>query len=184
MLVSIHTPKVVNDQKADWVTSSNNTSLQLQKLLNIDFRSPQLKRISIETALMTSPTNHLHEKKTSRKRKYRLKAKWIWVEHILLIFNAIWKRPAIPRILPGLLTSSNKMPFSMKTNRWQNYIMSNFPIYPLKTWLSNVTKFIKDYIQSQKIGIEHWVRNKKLGKKQEMAWMKSWPNNCICHEKR
>ena len=63
MSVKIDTSKIVTVQKAYWVTPSNNTSLQPQKLINIDFRSAQLKRKCIETALISS-TNHLHGKKT------------------------------------------------------------------------------------------------------------------------
>ena len=69
MSVKIHTSKTVTDQKAYWLTPSNNTSLQPQELINIDFRSPQLKRKCIETALITSPTNHLHEKNLPPKKK-------------------------------------------------------------------------------------------------------------------
>ena len=69
MSVKIHTSKTVTDQKAYWVIPSNNTSLQLQEFINIDFRSPHLKRKCIETALITSPTNNLHEKNLPPKKK-------------------------------------------------------------------------------------------------------------------
>ena len=69
MSVKIHSSKTVTAQKAYWVTPSNNATLQLQKLINIDFRSPQLKRKCIKTALITSPTNHLHEKKPSPEKE-------------------------------------------------------------------------------------------------------------------
>ena len=60
MSVKIHSSKTVIDQKAYWVTPLNNTSLQPQELINIDFRSPQLKSKHIESALTISPTNYLH----------------------------------------------------------------------------------------------------------------------------
>ena len=68
MSVKIRSSKTVTDQKAYWVTPSNNASLQPQELINIDFRSPQLKRKCIDIALITSPINHLHEKKTLKKK--------------------------------------------------------------------------------------------------------------------
>ena len=69
MSVKIDTSKTVTDQKVYWLTPSNNTSLQPHNLINIDFRSPQLKRKCIETALI-SPTNHLHGKKPFPEKKY------------------------------------------------------------------------------------------------------------------
>ena len=70
MSIKIRSSKTATDQKAYWGTPSNNASLQSQELINIDFRSPQLKRKCIETALITSRTNQLPEKKTfPRKRK-------------------------------------------------------------------------------------------------------------------
>ena len=96
--VKIHFSKTVTDQKAYWVTPSNNTSLQPQELINIDFRSPQLKRRCIETALITSPTNHLHEKKPSPAKENWEEDKWNWVEHIL---KQSEEKLAIHRILPG-----------------------------------------------------------------------------------
>ena len=63
--VKIQSSKIVTDQKASRVTPSNNASLQPQELINNDFSSPQLKRKCIETALIISPTNHLHEKNPS-----------------------------------------------------------------------------------------------------------------------
>ena len=69
MSVKIDSSKIVTDQKAYWVTSSNNASPQPQELINIDFRSPQLKRKCIETTLITSTTNHLHQKNLPSKKK-------------------------------------------------------------------------------------------------------------------
>ena len=68
MSVKIDTSKTVTVQKAYWVTPSNNTSLKPHKLINIDFRSAQLKRKCIETALISS-TKHLHGKKPSPEKK-------------------------------------------------------------------------------------------------------------------
>ena len=80
----------VTDQKAyHWVTPSNNTSLQPQELIHIDFRSPQLKRKCIETALITSPTNHLHEKNIPPKKKILIEKQSETELSRLLIFNAI-----------------------------------------------------------------------------------------------
>ena len=45
--VKIHTSETVTYQKAYWVTLSNNISLQPKELVNIDYRSHQLKRKSI-----------------------------------------------------------------------------------------------------------------------------------------
>ena len=64
----IQSSKTVTDQKASRVTPSNNASLQPQELINNDFSSPQLKRKCIETALIISPTNHLHEKNPSSEK--------------------------------------------------------------------------------------------------------------------
>ena len=70
MSVKMHSSKSVTDQKAYWVIPSNNASPQPQELINTDFRSSQLKRKCIESALIASPTNHLHEETFPRKRKY------------------------------------------------------------------------------------------------------------------
>ena len=102
MSVKIHSSKTVTDQKAYWVTPSNNASLQPQELINIDFRSPQLKRKCIETALITSPTNQLHEKNLPPKKKIMIEKP---SENELSTFYSSLmqseKKPAILRILPG-----------------------------------------------------------------------------------
>ena len=57
--------KIVFDHKTYWMAPSNKTSsLQRQKLINIDFSSPQLKRESIENALL-SPKKSSHIKNSS-----------------------------------------------------------------------------------------------------------------------
>ena len=102
MSVKMHTSKTVTELKAYWVTPSNNTSLQPQELINIDFRSPQLQRKCIETALITSPKNNLHEKNLSPKNKI-LTEKPSKTE-LRTFYSSLMeseKKPAIPKILPG-----------------------------------------------------------------------------------
>ena len=150
MSVKIHSSKTVTDQKAYWVTPSNNASLQPQELINIDFRSPQLKRKCIETALITSPTNQLHEKNLPPKKKIMIEKP---SENELSTFYSSLmqseKNLLFLESFLALLTSSNQMPFKMKTNSRQNYIQRNLSIYPLKTFLSNISAFMKR-LQSHK----------------------------------
>ena len=185
MSVKIDTSKIVTVQKAYWVTHSNNTSLKPHKLINIDFRSAQLKRKCIETALISS-TNHLHGKKPSPEKKWlrnQAKLSWTYFTHLKcnLKKNLLYLEPFLV-----LLTSSNQMPLNMKTNSWQNYILRNLSIHPLKTFLSNVTTFMKP-LQSHKK--RHWTLSHKQEIRQKAAkwyelldeWI-SWMNNCICHK--
>ena len=101
MSVKIHSSKTVTDRKEYLVTPSNNASLQPQELINIDFRFPQLKRKCIETALITSPTNHLHEKNLPPKKKILIEKR---SENELSTFSSSLmqseKNPAILRVLP------------------------------------------------------------------------------------
>ena len=117
MSVKIHFSKTATDQKSYWVTPSNNASLQPQELINIDFRSPQLKRKCIETALITSPTNQLHEKNLPPKKKIMIEKP---SENDLSTFCSSLmqseKNLLFLESFLALLTSSNQMPFNMKTN--------------------------------------------------------------------
>ena len=117
MSVKVHTSKTVTDQKAYWVTPSNNTSLQPQELINIDFRSPKLKRKCIETAFITSPTNHLHEKNLPPKKKILTEkpSETVWSTFYSSLMQSEKNLPFLESFLV-LLTSSNQMPFNMKTN--------------------------------------------------------------------
>ena len=100
--------------------------------------------------------------------------KWNWAEHNLPILNAIWKKLLFLKSFLALLTSSNQMSFSMKTSSWQNHIQRNLSIYPLKTFLANVTTFMKR-LQSHKK--RHWILSQKQEIRQKAA------NDCICHER-
>ena len=101
MSVKIHTSKTVTDQKAYWVTLPINTSLQPQELINIDFRSLQLKRKCIETALITSLTNHLHEKNLPKKKILIEKPSETELSTFYSSLMQSEKNPAILGILPG-----------------------------------------------------------------------------------
>ena len=118
MSVKIHSSKTVTDQKAYWVTPSNNASLQPQELINIDFRSPQLKRKCIETALITSPTNHLHQLNLPPKKKILIEEPS--ENKVSTFYLSLMQSEKKPLLLLesflALLASSNQVPFNMKTN--------------------------------------------------------------------
>ena len=99
--------------------------------------------------------------------------KWNWAEHNLPILNAIWKKLLFLKSFLALLTSSNQMSFSMKTSSWQNHIQRNLSIYPLKTFLANVTTFMKRLQYKRR----HWILSQKQEIRQKAA------NDCICHER-
>ena len=57
MVIKIHNSKTVTDKQAYWVSPSNSdTFLQPEMLFNIDFRSPQFKKKSIEKHINSSST--------------------------------------------------------------------------------------------------------------------------------
>ena len=57
MVIKIHNSKTVTDKQAYWVPPSNSdVFLQLEMLLNIDFRSPQFKKQSKEQHFNPSST--------------------------------------------------------------------------------------------------------------------------------
>ena len=57
MVVKIHNSKTVTDKQAYCGSPSNSdTFLQPEMLFNIDFRSPQFKKKSIEKQVNSSPT--------------------------------------------------------------------------------------------------------------------------------
>ena len=117
MSVKIDLSKTVTDQKAYWVTPSNNASLQPQELINIDFRSPQLKRKCIETALITSPTNHLHQLNLPPKKKILIEEpSENKVSTFYLSLMQSEKTLLLLESFLALLASSNQVPFNMKTN--------------------------------------------------------------------
>ena len=137
------------------------------KLINIDFRSPQLKRKCIETALIISPTNHLHEKNPSpEKWNTDWEAKWKWVEHILLILMKSEKNPAIYRTLPRFadklkpdaIQYENKLLTKLHSEELVNLSFEDF--------LSNVSTFMKR-LQSHKK--RHWILSHKQKIRQKEA---------------
>ena len=57
MVIKNHSSKTVTDKQAYWVSPSNSdTFLQPEMLFNIDFRSPQFKKKSIEKHINSSST--------------------------------------------------------------------------------------------------------------------------------
>ena len=118
MSVKIHSSKTVTDRKEYLVTPSNNASLQPQELINIDFRFPQLKRKCIETALITSPTNHLHQLNLPPKKKILIEEPS--ENKVSTFYLSLMQSEKKPLLLLesflALLASSNQVPFNMKTN--------------------------------------------------------------------
>ena len=57
MVIKIHNSETVTDKEVYWVSPSNcDTFLQPEMFFNIDFRSPQFKKKSIEKLLNSSST--------------------------------------------------------------------------------------------------------------------------------
>ena len=104
MAIKIHNSKIVTDKQVYWASPSNSdTFLQPEILFNIDFKSPQFKKKSIEKQINSSSTiqkdglNSPPLKRKSPITKAMSSEMDIFFENLMKSD----KKPAILQILPG-----------------------------------------------------------------------------------
>ena len=149
MVIKIHNSKTVSDKQAYWVSPSNSdTFLQPEMLFNIDFRSPQFKKKSIEKHINSSstvPKDGLNSPPLKRKSPI---TKATSSEMEIFFKNLIKsnKKPAILLIFLGYAEIFRSKSFDTPCKSFNNFYLGsclNMPFQDLRK--KNAIKFLNPF---------------------------------------
>ena len=148
MVIKIHNSKTVTDKQAYWVSPSNSdTFLQPEMLFNIDFRSPQFKKKSIEKHINSSstvPKDGLNSPPLKRKSPI---TKATSSEMDIFFENLIKsdKKPAILQIRPGCTEKFRPKSLDTPCKSLKNLFSDSCLNMPFQYLQKNAIRFLNPF---------------------------------------